>query len=589
MKFTLKKFISALLAALLIVSTACLFFACNNGKDDAQKDAKLRAENVAVLKDEILAAMDEDWAGELENVQIASLENAGDYIVAAGWADVICEVLKNSALQTGKLTSLKNSVLSEDGQKLLADFEGNAELLIPLMRVAGFTPTDISNLTYDLLCALVSQSGSAVDAMQTRLDEIKVQPQLTAAASLNIDECRRNLVTVKRDLVPSLQEKTQMLNAFAAAKAPLSQIIEFAYNMSIDSVSDNIFNALFSSDGALSDISDEEIRTVVSSLVRSTASLKAALDDAALENLNRAVGLIIDKFDSASSPSSLFTQIVEYAKNIYPFMDAIPALCDVLGSVGNAFDAELIARFKSVAQEETNDNASIVNNAIIAANIALQIREDFTAQQLFDIIDNIAEKATDDYKKALPIFIIDISFNLSTWLEYGDTDIEITGKHDGIMSVDDVNVMVGTVLFTFLWENAKQVYSEYLLGKRPAGDVTQAVGACSFGTFGVTNEYDRWDGTNINARWFNYYANQGVQAVNEKAMSVCQTVAEDIKQFVTDFYAQTSPSGALTDEISKWGFVSGTLSEDDYKRIYSDKIFASDLVGLIGLISSIFD
>ena len=158
MKKNLSKAISVLFAVMLTAVTAVALFACNN-RNDNDADAKLRADNVAALKDRLLNAADEKWSGEMDNADVAALKNAGDYVVAAGWADLICDVFEGSALQTGKLTSLKNYVLSEDGQKLLKDFEGNAELLIPLMRAVGFTPTDISNLTYDLLCALVSDSG----------------------------------------------------------------------------------------------------------------------------------------------------------------------------------------------------------------------------------------------------------------------------------------------------------------------------------------------------------------------------------------------------------------------------------------------
>ena len=478
MKIAVKKTLSIMLATLLILVTACMLFACNKNDDAAKKDAQLRAENVAVLKDKILGAMDEDWAGEPTNAQIAALDNAGDYVVAAGWADMICDVLKNSALQTGKLTALKNAVLSEDGEKLIKDFAGNAELLIPLMRTADFTPTDISNVTYDLLCALVSDSGSLVDAMSARLGEVKKEEGISTAAVQNIDQCGLNLTIIKRDLVPTAKEKTEMLNAFAAAKAPLSEIVQFAYNMSIGSITDNIFNALFSSDGALSNITDREISTVISALLNNSASLKSALDGEALENLNKAIDLIINKFDSNNSASTLYSQIVQYAKYANMFVDSIPAMCDVLGSVANLFDLQFISQLRTIAGGNVNDNAKMINNAIIAAKVALQIKEDFTAAELSSIIADIAEKATGEYQKAVPLFALDIALNMSTWLQFGDTNFEIVGKHQDIMDGDDVDVVIGTVLFAFAWDDAKRAYEEYTSGKCASGKVTSAISAC---------------------------------------------------------------------------------------------------------------
>ena len=103
MKKNLSKAISVLFAVMLTAVTAVALFACNN-RNDNDADAKLRADNVAALKDRLLNAADEKWSGEMDNADVAALKNAGDYVVAAGWADLICDVFEGSALQTGKLT-----------------------------------------------------------------------------------------------------------------------------------------------------------------------------------------------------------------------------------------------------------------------------------------------------------------------------------------------------------------------------------------------------------------------------------------------------------------------------------------------------
>ncbi|MDE7372478.1 MAG: hypothetical protein K2N18_00275, partial [Clostridia bacterium] len=460
---------------------------------------------------------------------------------------------------------------------------GNAELLIPLMRTADFTPTDISNVTYDLLCALVSESGSIVDAMQARLGSLKTQSGIGVAAVQNINECSINLTIIKRDIVPSAKEKTEMLNAFAAAKAPLSEIVQFAYNMSIGSITDNIFNALFSSDGALSNITDSEISTIISALLNNAASLKSALDDGALEKLNKAIDLIITKFDSNNNASALYSQIVQYAKYANMFVDSIPAMCDVLSSAANAFDLQLISQLRTIAGGNVNDNARKINNAVIAAKIALQIKEDFTAAELSGIIADIAEKTTGEYQKTVPLFILDIALNISEWLQYGDSKFEIIGKHPNIMNADSVDAMLGTVIFSFAWDDAKQAYEKYTSGKCLAGDVTSAVSACSFDKFGVENPHGIFlDNGNLNPQWFNYYATNGVEQVTEKAFVVCEKVVVDINKFISDFYADSS----VTEDISNWQFVTD-VSDEEYAR-YEEKILQSDLIGIIGVLESIF-
>ena len=411
MKKNLSKAISVLFAVMLTAVTAVALFACNN-RNDNDADAKLRADNVAALKDRLLNAADEKWSGEMDNADVAALKNAGDYVVAAGWADLICDVFEGSALQTGKLTSLKNYVLSEDGQKLLKDFEGNAELLIPLMRAVGFTPTDISNLTYDLLCALVSDSGNTVDAIISRLAELKKISGISVEAVENIEINGLNMAVIKTEFVPSAQEKDKLLKAFESARAPMSEIVEFAYNMSIGSITDNIFNALFSADGALSNISNGEIRTVIDTLIRNAARLKDKLGAGEIEKLNTAMGLIIDKFDKGYAPSELYAQVVQYAKYAYMFVDVIPSVCDVLSSAGKVFDDSLIEQLRNVASKELDEHTVNVNSAIITAKVVLAACNDFSYARLCELVDKLGAQVGGEYQKTLPLFALDMALNV---------------------------------------------------------------------------------------------------------------------------------------------------------------------------------
>ena len=57
MKKNLSKAISVLFAVMLTAVTAVALFACNN-RNDNDADAKLRADNVAALKDRLLNAAD---------------------------------------------------------------------------------------------------------------------------------------------------------------------------------------------------------------------------------------------------------------------------------------------------------------------------------------------------------------------------------------------------------------------------------------------------------------------------------------------------------------------------------------------------
>ena len=581
MKKNLSKAISVLFAVMLTAVTAVALFACNN-RNDNDADAKLRADNVAALKDRLLNAADEKWSGEMDNADVAALKNAGDYVVAAGWADLICDVFEGSALQTGKLTSLKNYVLSEDGQKLLKDFEGNAELLIPLMRAVGFTPTDISNLTYDLLCALVSDSGNTVDAIISRLAELKKISGISVEAVENIEINGLNMAVIKTEFVPSAQEKDKLLKAFEAAKAPMSEIVEFAYNMSIGSITDNIFNALFSADGALSNISNGEIRTVIDTLIRNAARLKDKLGAGEIEKLNTAMGLIIDKFDKGYAPSALYAQVVQYAKYAYMFVDVIPAVCDVLSSAGKVFDDSLIEQLRNVASKELDEHTVNVNSAIITAKVVLAACNDFSYARLCELVDKLGAQVGGEYQKTLPLFALDMALYMSVWLKDVE-NTDLNGKHPELLGEEDVKVIVGAILMNFGLDKAKQAYRSYKNGECSFAVVISSVGGCGFDNFGIKNPYNPHLVAQADA-WFNYYMVNGVAEANDKAIEVCDKAIRDIKQFLADFYAVDSESKSLVEKIANWQLVSENLSDKAYSE-YEKQILNSDLVGIIGLIS----
>lgn len=585
MKGRLNKFISALLASLLVLILAGALVACNKNKEKeaAERDRQQRTESVAIIKDEIMKAMDGSWSGNMTDGNVALLPNAGDYAVASGWADMACEVLKSSALQTGKLTSLKDYVRSADGRKLLEDFTGNAELLIPLMRSASFTPTDISNLTYDLLCALVAESGNTVDKIIARIAEIKKINGISANTVENLEINSLNIELIKTTYVPNAQEKERMLTAFANAKAPLSEIVEFAYNMSIGSITDNIFNALFSSDGALGNITNGEISTVINTLLRNAEDLKNALDDASVSSLNTAIDLIITKFDSINGASTLYGQVVQYAKYVNMFVDVIPAMCDIVGSAGKVFDESMIESVRGVASQELNDMSESVNFAIITAKTVLQACEDFSEAQLADIITKIGSKINGDYSKTLPLIALDIALNASTWFEDLETT-QIVGKHPDIISESDTRVMVGTVMLSLGLDKAKQTYKDYVDGKVGFSSVMNAVNACGFkGNFGIENPFNPVLVAECE-QWYNYYMVTGVEEAGQLSVAVCEKAVRDIKQFIRDFYKQGSESRAQVEKIANWQFVSRNLEEADYEP-YQNELMHSEIIGIIGLIS----
>lgn len=586
MKKTIRKFISALLVVLVAVMCASLLFACNDD-NDPEKDARERAESVSAVKSDILKAIDGKWSGSLTDTEIASLDNAGDYIVVEGWADMICEVFKASSLQTGKLKALKNAVASKDGQTLLADFDENAELLIPVMRAAGFTPTDISNLFYDLLCSLVKDSGKVIDGMSEKLNRVKTSSAIGITARNNINLCLQNLSKAKTEFVPNAERQQQMLSAFDKAKSPMSELVAFAYNMSIGTINDSIFDAVFGADGALTDITDSEINTIISTLLRNVSNLKSALGGENIANLDNAMKLVIDNFDKDGDLYPLYAQVVRYAKYAYMFVDVIPAVCDMVGSAGKIFDdTALIGQLREVAGATLNDNAETFNGAILISKILLKITEDFTADELCAIVDGIGVPTQSEYQKAMPLLALDVALNISSLFKIdgeGNVDDAFTAKHPDLIGNDDLQVMVGAIYLNMNFDNFRQVYSDYKNGKATFSQLQNAKNKCCFDNFGIENPYDEFNAS-VRDSWYNYYVNNGIEIANRKCAELSQKVVADVKLFIKEFYAENSASKPPVIEMAGWQLFAEELSNEDAEQ-YQTTIAESEIYGILMLLA----
>ena len=592
MKSVFRKITSVILIALVVLSCVGLLIACNDDKDKkrAELDAKERTESVNFVKSAILSAIDENWGGALDDAAIIELPDAGDYIVTEGWANMICDVLKSSALQTGKLKSLKEAVDSDDGKKLLANFNENFALIIPVMQKASFTPTDISNLFYDLLCALVRDGGNTIKNMRGRLSLLKSAENISNEARDNVLKNDLNLELIETSIVPSEREKTDMLSAFEKAKEPMSALVSFAYNSSVGVINDGIFDALFSDSGALTDITDGEIRTVLSSLTRSLTDLKDALDDEAVENLNVAMKLVIDKFDTDKAFSPLYQQVVTYAKYGYRYVDIVPAFCDMASSAGKLFDdVSLLGDLRDIAETQLGNNARNANAYVLINRVLLQIANDYEGkqEQLKTLVDKLGAHCDGEYQKTLPIVAIDIALNIPAiyYDDGADIDFDVAaGKHPQYIKSGDLKVMAGIITLCFELDNFKQVYADYKDGKVRFGAVRSAAERCGFDKLGIVNPYsDSVDNENIREMWYNYYVNTGVNIANEKATALAGNVTADLKEFINDYYKENSRESEALKAIADLPLVKNDLTNEEFEK-YETAFANSTTNGIVLLV-----
>lgn len=525
MRTKIKKVLLILCVLLLVAVCLSALVACNNNRGKNANSAQQRRDAVATVKNAFLTNMGEGWESGMSDAGIAALSDAGDYIVAAGWADMFGDVLTYSTLQTAKLRAFASELNSENGKSLLEDFTTNAELLIPLLKNVGFTSSDISSLVYDMLCAIVNNTDAMFNAMLSNMNRVRALGSISNQTRNNISVNYAN-VNAAKAFVPKASERSEMLAAFGASRTAMDELVSFAYNLSVTSVTDNIFESI--SSGALTNITDGEITTYINSLINSVSSLKTAMSADEREKLNTSLNLVIEHFDSAVSSSAMFSQMVKYAKYAYLCVDIIPAMCDIMSAGAGSIDSAFITLIRECAAADT-DTYSPVNNGIIYAKVMSSVMNEYTAAELKGIIADIAQYADNDYQKMLPLYYVDVALNVMFY-----TTDNFSSVHKDILSEEDLADFIVMAIFESWLDGFKQKYYDYRNGNATLSELQSFSQQISNSYLGSTNPYNIKDKT---SEWYNWYVTTTTEVLQRKSISYMDTALRDINAFIDDIYA----------------------------------------------------
>lgn len=583
-----KEKLTILIACLLVVCLTISLCACHKKGIDEKAKRQQAANDVGAA---FTTGVNSSWAWDMSDEAAAGVQNPGDYVMTRSWTGLICSVLENSPLQTGKITALANALSSKDGKTLLSDFASNAELLIPLLKQVGFTPNDVANLTYDLLCALVSDGAKTLSDMRDRLvsvrEEMRKDLTTTDSALKNVADAIVSTDVAIQNFAPTEQEKQDMISAFEQAKQPMNMLISFAYNMSINAITDDLYSKLFDGSGALGSISESELQTLVNSLLSNVTSLSNSLDEQSVAKLNVALGLVIDKFDSNAISSSVYAQIVKYAKYAYMVVDVIPSVCDVVIAGGDVLANEsFLEDFIAVAKSSAtlDEKTCTVNKAILAARAANGVLggDSFTKEQLVAVIEKMGAQGIQEYQKATPIFALDLALNFSSLIESieGDDAGKWNVSHKDVMDEDTLATVASTVLFFNKgFDTFKETYRKYTKGEATTSQLAMQASICGFDSFLSEGQSNNYNVNTQTEQWYNYYVTTGLEAVNRKIAACMIKVENDLKAFVEDYYAENSDMKAAIKQLADMSIVSQNLTEEEIDGTYMPIFKRSCMLG----------
>lgn len=591
----MKKSKSILVLLLVLVLILCAsLVACNKrGQIDAQKE---RARQVERAEQTFLVGLNSQWNANLSDEDVAKLDTAGDYVVTKGWTGLVCEVLKDSSLQTAKIQTLADTLESEDGKKLLEEFSQNAELLVPLLKRIGLTSGDVSSLAYDLVSKLIQSGSITVSQIVDRLDDIKdvmIQNGASAAAVQNVSENRVVLNLAKQSLNATDAQKREMQSALDNAKNAFGELIAFAYDTSVNTLTDELYSKIFAEDGALSNVSESELSTLVSALLGNVSKLKNALSQSEVEKLDIALNLFIENFDDKNISSQVYAQIMIYAKYAYMVVDVIPSLCEVAEASrevisSKAFIEDFLSCVKLENDGALDDSANTFNKLVLSARVIDGIMGEgrFDQNGINALIDRVCEQGKDGYQKAMPVITLDLLLNVSELVsgDYGDEDF--SPVHSDVIDSDTLALMIVSLIFSSNVEKMKQAYYDFEMNPTKANLQALYLKAslCNIeGILGESYPYSRPSTPDESTipyikQWYQWNVSR-IDAVSQKITSCVDNVKADLKLFVSDYFADGSESRAAMRQIAGWQIQKENISEGVMNTEYMPVLLKSRILG----------
>ena len=589
----MKKTRSILIISLLIalILCACLV-ACNDKEDEDKNERAAQSDRIEQI---FLGSLNEAWGVNLSNDDVSKVSNAGDYVVTQGWTRFVCDVIRDSSMQTAKIRSLADTLQSDDGKKLLKEFSDNAELLVPMLKQIGLTSNDVSSLAYDLIAKLINDGRSTISNIVDRLDNVKdimVANGGSAAAVENVAQNRAVLNLAQQSLNATSEEKAQMQTALANAKNAMSELVSFAYDTSVNTLTDELYSKLFEQEGALSNVSESELSTLVGALLGNVKRLKNALTENEIEKLNTALNLFITEFDDKKISSQVYSQILIYAKYAYMAVDVIPSLCEIAeASEGVLSKKEFITDFLLTAKldnDQTLDkNTNAINKMILAARVIDGVMESgrFNAQNINSLIERICKQGSEGYQKAMPVIVLDLLLNVSDIMDNAQGGA-LTPSHPDIIDNDTFTIMVGALLFSARVEKMKQAYYDFELNSTKANltKLYNEASLCGFeGILGESNPNVKPQNPDEETmpfikNWYNWYIGK-IEAVSAKIASCIDSVEKDLKAFVADYYADGSKSRDALKQIASWNIHSENIESEKMETEYFPVLLQSRILG----------
>lgn len=462
-RFAFRAAVAAALVLLIVAMSAVCLSACND--DDGPDPAAERAEAVNALRVNTLAALDAKWAPGLTDTEIIGLASPGSYIEAVLWTEMLAEVVSASRLQTGKIRTAAEFIASDEGRKLFADAAGNLDSAMELVDALGLTSEDVSELGFDLLCAVVAETRAMYTEVANRLNAIK--DKVLGAGNENIaaaaERAERIVASFGKDEASAAESVAQTLKALGEAEEGVKTVLAFAYDTErIFGTGESgeglagLIGSAAEGEGALANVSEREMFAWLDGVLAGFEEFGKSMTAEKIASVKAALASVRECFQGFAQPVEVVRDVMEWLRGAeellgeVPFLTgAIAAATDVIYERGEdeGYTYDFVRRLKLLAGEEDGTLADI-NSYILAGEAILSFAKVYDAQAVKDELKQLAENGGE--MTTLVIYAMALMFEAS---EQEGEDIEFT---------DDIAALAVALLTEVMGSATETAWNNYV-------------------------------------------------------------------------------------------------------------------------------
>ena len=461
-RFAFRAAVAAALVLLIVAMSAVCLSACND--DDGPDPAAERAEAVNALRVNTLAALDAKWAPGLTDTEIIALASPGSYIEATLWTEMLAEVVSASRLQTGKIRTAAEFIASDEGRKLFADAAGNLDSAMELVDALGLTSEDVSELGFDLLCAVVSETRAMYTEVANRLNVIK--DKVLGAGNENIaaaaERAERIVESFGKDETSAAESVAQTLKALGEAEEGVKTVLAFAYDTErIFGTGESgeglagLIGSAAEGEGALANVSEREMFAWLDGVLAGFEEFGKSMTAEKIASVKAALKSVRECFQGFAQPVEVVRDVMEWLRGAeellgeVPFLTgAIAAATDVIYERGEdgGYTYDFVRRLKLLAEED--GTLADINSYILAGEAILSFAEVYDAQAVKDELKQLAENGGE--MTSLVIYAMALMFEAS---EQEGEDIEFT---------DDIAALAVALLTEVMGSATETAWNNYV-------------------------------------------------------------------------------------------------------------------------------